>query len=88
MTDARNVVILAGVRRAVCRILDANGSDRSFSNTDPLNEVGLASIDMVNLMLAVEAEFDLTIPQDDITPGNFSSVATIGSLVRRLGRRI
>lgn len=85
MTESRNAVILAGVRRAVSRILDANAIDRSFSDTDALNEVGLASIDMVNLMLAVEAEFDLTIPQDEITAGNFTSVATIGSLVGRLG---
>jgi acyl carrier protein len=46
-----------------------------------LVDVGLTSMDMVNLMLAVEAEFDFTIPQSDITPENFQSVATLNRLV-------
>lgn len=46
-----------------------------------LVDVGLTSMDMVNLMLAVEAEFDFTIPQGDITPENFQSVATLTALV-------
>ena len=46
-----------------------------------LVDVGLTSMDMVNLMLAVEAEFDFTIPQADITPENFQSVATLERLV-------
>jgi hypothetical protein len=33
-------------------------------------------MDMVNLMLGVEAEFDFTIPQAEITPENFQSVET------------
>ena len=32
-------------------------------------------------MLAVEAEFDLEIPQQEMTPDNFRSVAAIGRLV-------
>jgi acyl carrier protein len=36
---------------------------------------------MVNLMLAVEAEFDFTIPQSEITPENFQSVETLNRLV-------
>lgn len=46
-----------------------------------LVDVGLTSMDMVNLMLAVEAEFDFTIPQADITPENFQSVETLKRLV-------
>ena len=49
--------------------------------TTLLVDVGLTSMDMVNLMLAVEAEFDFTIPQPDITPENFQSVATLERLV-------
>ena len=47
----------------------------------------MSSIKMVNLMLAVETEFDLTIPQGDITPDNFRSVASVEALVARLTRR-
>ena len=42
-----------------------------------LADVGLTSMDMVNLMLGVEAEFDLTIPQSEITPENFCSIKAL-----------
>ena len=49
-----------------------------------LSELGMSSIKMVNLMLAVEGEFDLSIPQNEITPENFRSVASIEILLARL----
>jgi acyl carrier protein len=48
-----------------------------------LSDLGISSLKMVNLMLAVELEFDIAIPQSDITPENFHSVAAIQSLVVR-----
>jgi acyl carrier protein len=53
-----------------------------------LSDLCISSLKMVNLMLAVEVEFDITIPQNDITPENFHSLATIDALVSRtLGSR-
>jgi acyl carrier protein len=49
-----------------------------------LSELGMSSIKMVNLMLAVESEFDLSIPQGEITPDNFRSVVSVEALVARL----
>ena len=46
-----------------------------------LVDVGLTSMDMVNLMLGVEAEFDFTIPQPEITPENFQSVKSLEAMV-------
>jgi acyl carrier protein len=46
-----------------------------------LTDVGLTSMDMVNLMLGVEAEFDLTIPQSEITPDNFQSVRALERMI-------
>ena len=46
-----------------------------------LVDVGLTSMDMVNLMLSVEAEFDFTIPQSEITPENFQSVKTLENMI-------
>ena len=51
---------------------------------DDLRESGISSLDMVNLMLAVEAEFGLTIPEADMTPANFRSVVAIETLVASL----
>jgi acyl carrier protein len=49
-----------------------------------LSDAGLASVSTVKLMLAIEAEFDLAIPDDDLTPENFRSIAAIERLVARL----
>jgi acyl carrier protein len=38
-------------------------------------------MDMVNLMLGVEAEFDFTIPQSEITPENFQSVRSLELMI-------
>ncbi len=62
----------------------------SSGRVDPdgdLARVGMSSIDMVELMLAVEAEFDLTIPPGDITLANFSSIRSVEALVGRLRPR-
>jgi acyl carrier protein len=39
---------------------------------------------MINLMLAIEVEFDVTIPQSDITPDNFDTISSVEALVVRL----
>jgi len=64
-------------------ILKQNAIAADLEPATLLVDVGLTSMDMVNLMLAVEAEFDFTIPQSDITPENFQSVATLNRLVVR-----
>jgi acyl carrier protein len=48
---------------------------------DDLRLLGLSSLDMVNLVLAVESEFDVSIPDADITPARFRSISTIAALV-------
>lgn len=48
-----------------------------------LSDLGVSSLKMVNLMLAVEVEFDIAIAQTDITPENFHSVQSIENLVER-----
>jgi acyl carrier protein len=50
----------------------------------PLSEIGMTSLKMVSLLLAVEVEFDVVIPQSDITPANFASLAAVEALVSRL----
>jgi acyl carrier protein len=48
---------------------------------EDLHDRGLTSLDMVNLMLAVEDEFDIEIPQREMTPDNFRTIAAIERLV-------
>ena len=54
-----------------------------FPAEQQLSDLGISSLKMVNLMLAVELEFDIAIPQSDITPENFHSVAAMQALVVR-----
>ena len=49
-----------------------------------LREAGLSSLDLVNLMLAVEDTFELTLPQEMMIPENFASIDAIGALVAEL----
>ena len=65
------------------QILD-KGDGSSLPVEARLSELGMSSIKMVNLMLGVEGEFDLNIPQAEITPDNFRSVASIEALLGRL----
>jgi acyl carrier protein len=70
----------------VCAILEKRAITRAVRGDDDLSECGLSSLDMVNLMLAVEAEFDLKIPDRDMTPANFRTVARIEALIEKLQR--
>jgi acyl carrier protein len=72
------------IAKVVHRLLLDHSIDRTFDTQDDLRDVGLTSLDMASLVLSVEAEFDLMIPERYITPANFRSVASITSLVTRL----
>ncbi len=74
--DIRNriVVLVKGT-------LEQNSIAVDVTPSALLVDIGLTSMDMVNLMLGVEAEFDFMIPQDEITPENFQSVDTLARLV-------
>ena len=77
----------ARVEKLVLEILERNGIVRTTPLGDELVDIGLSSIDLVNLMLAVEAEFDITIPQSDLTAGNFRSISTVIRLLDRLTQK-
>ena len=75
-TELRNRII-----KLVKGILAQNSLSAEVTPQAKLVDVGLTSMDMVNLMLGVEAEFDFTIPQSEITPENFQSVETLERMV-------
>ncbi len=72
---------VAGIVRT---LLEKRSITRPVSIHDDLREIGISSLDMVNLMLSVESEFDLTIPESEMTPANFRSIARIDALVGAL----
>jgi acyl carrier protein len=74
------------VADVVRRILDARAIAQPVRPHEDLREAGLTSLDMVSLVLSVEQEFGIKIPEREITPTNFRSIATIETLVDRLRR--
>jgi acyl carrier protein len=74
--------------RLISLVKQVSGSAAVFPSPFPVNtqlsDLGVTSLKMVNLMLAVEVEFDIAIPQSDITPENFQSLGSIESLVQKL----
>jgi len=57
---------------------------RVLAPEEDLRLAGLSSLDMVSLVLSVEEEFRVMVPESGITPANFRSIAAIGRLVSSL----
>jgi acyl carrier protein len=81
MMQAFNANVQDRIVVLVKAILEQNAMAIDVSPESRLVDIGLTSMDMVNLMLSVEAEFDFTIPQNRITPENFQSVKALEAMV-------
>ena len=66
------------------QILGPPASARPLPIDARLADLGMSSLKMVNLMLSLEVQFDLAIPQAEITPQNFDSIVSVEALVLRL----
>ena len=84
MSMSMNVVSSSGVTEVVRRMLVERSIGGTVSADADLREIGLTSLDMVDLVLSVECAFDLQIPEAQITPANFRSIAAIDALVNTL----
>ena len=76
-----NLSVQDRILALVKAILEQNSIASEVQPETRLVDAGLTSMDMVNLMLGVEAEFDFTIPQSEITPENFQSVKTLELMI-------
>jgi acyl carrier protein len=72
------------ITATVMRLLQQRNVTKAIGPEDDLREAGLTSMDMLNLVLAIEGEFDITIPESGINPANFRNITAISSLVRSL----
>lgn len=84
MSTSTDAVSIDNVAVVVRRILEERSIQAVVLPESDLRDVGLTSLDMVALVLSVEAEFDLTIPESQITPANFRSISSINALVGSL----
>ena len=72
------------VTGVVQRLLTERSLSPVIGAADDLRVAGLTSLDMISLVLAVEAEFGLLVPETQIKPDNFQSIAAISTLVSAL----
>jgi acyl carrier protein len=84
MLDRPDVPTHDRIRSVVARLLARRSVSSTLTPDSNLRDSGLTSLDMVTLMLAIECEYDITIPQDAMTPENFKSIRSIDSLVMAL----
>jgi acyl carrier protein len=71
----------------VRRMLLERSIDLAVSPEEDLTNIGLTSLDMVELVLSIESEFDVSIPETHITPANFRSISAIDRLLSALRQR-
>lgn len=66
-------------------ILESLHPEVDFENNDSLIDDGiLDSLDIVTLVTEINAEFDVTIPAEEIVPENFNSAKALMELITRL----
>lgn len=84
MLDVAQDTVVLRLTAVVNQIAAQHGLRRPVSLTVALVDAGFSSMAMVDLMLALEVEFDVTIPQSDMTPDNFRSIVSLSRLIGRL----
>ncbi len=79
---------IAEVEATLRQILQDHGKlsvpTLKIGTADDLYALGLSSLATVSLMLAIEASFDLEIPDEMLTRDNFRTLTALGALVHRL----
>ena len=83
MNDSSNRSIEPRVAKIVQSLLAERRPGINLGVDDGLREHGLTSLDMVKLVLLIEAEFDFMIAESEMVPLNFRSIATIAVLVEK-----
>jgi acyl carrier protein len=76
--------LTAPIQDLVIKALPAPGMLGKMDPDADLHAAGLTSMAMVRLMLAVEAAFDVSIPDAELSPENFRTIRALESLVERL----
>jgi acyl carrier protein len=75
--------------RSLAELIEARLAGRagsvSVTETTPLIEGGLIdSIALAEIVAHIEEQTGIRVPDDEVTPDNFASVATINAMVSRL----
>lgn len=73
------------MRETIVNILADIADDVDFDTCTTLIDDGiLSSLDIIQLIGALNDEFDISIPATEIVPDNFNSVTAMEAMVKRL----
>jgi acyl carrier protein len=75
---------LARLSKVVATVLPAGEQPAVLGPDQDLREIGMTSLGMVTLMIAIEGEFGLVIPKHELHPDNFKSIGAIDTMLSRL----
>ncbi len=73
------------MRETIISLLEDIKDDIDFESCTTLIDDGLlSSLDIIQLIGALNDEFDISIPATEIVPANFNSVDSMVAMVKRL----
>lgn len=84
MTNVLNVTLMKQLQEIVSTVLGRLVQTELSGYKTPLSALGLRSLQVVDLILSIEAKFDIAIPDESINERNFHSIYSIADLLDRL----
>ena len=81
MLDRVHNAWIARVEHVVLQIAAQHDILGEIGHADALVDRGMTSMAMVDLMLALEVEFDTTLPPHALTPANFKSIDSLAAML-------
>ena len=68
----------------VVKILEELSSNTNINSNDHLqNDLGLDSLDLVNLLVCIEDEFEIELDESDMNPFDFETVESVVAMIEK-----
>ena len=68
----------------VVKILEELSGNTNITSNDHLqNDLGLDSLDLVNLLVCIEDEFEIELDESDMNPFDFETVESVVNMVEK-----
>ena len=84
MLDRPSETLIEGLLATIARVAALHDVGTAIGPDDTLVDAGMTSMAMVDLILAIEADFDVAIPQGEMTPETFRCARSLADLLARL----
>ena len=72
--------------KIVAGLLPERDRAKPIAHDEPLTTAGLNSLGMVNLLLEIEANFNITVPASLVVPKSFRSINSISRLIESIAQ--